>query len=98
MWLQYVNRKAITNRASLSGNEIKAANLMHKYFKDWEPLLRDRGQIGSSTYYKQQVKLVSDRLNKFEKYYQDAVKGNKYKNKKQAEEWYLGEKQKYKMS
>ena len=94
MWLQYVNRKAITNRASLSGNEIKAANLMHKYFKDWEPLLRDRGQIGSSTYYKEQVKLVSDRLNKFEKYYQDAVKGNKYKNKKQAEEWYLGEKTK----
>lgn len=77
MWLEYVNRKAITNRASLNTNEIKAANLIDKYFKDWEPLLRARGQIGTSTYYKNQVKILSQRLENFE----TDVKKSKFANK-----------------
>ena len=55
-WLAMVNYKAIKDPKLLrTPNEKRAAKLINEYFTEWEPLLRERGQIGSGKYWKARV-------------------------------------------
>jgi len=74
-WLTMVNYKAIKNPKLLKGpNEKRAAKLINEYFTEWEPLLRERGLIGSGKYWKTKVFKLEKQLTNLETRYKTTIK------------------------
>lgn len=92
-WLEMVNYKAIKNPKSLKGPyEKRAAKLIDEYFKEWEPLLRERGLIGSGKFYKAEIKRLQDSINDLEIKFNRTIKqykAGKLKDIKMTENQYI---------
>ena len=67
-WLTRTNKKAILEQP-LNKNEAKAVAAINKYFRDWEPLLREEGLIGSAVYFARRVQFLNRKIKEYDDNY-----------------------------